>query len=87
MNSNGEVKAGDGALYKIEIVIDPESWANLDVVVKGTDDIPVKNVRVATSDKISYIPPIWLVKEAKDDGSIEVRYSLMDFIVMFYYYK
>ena len=73
LNTNGEVKAGDGALYKIEIVVGAESWANIDIVAKGTDDYPVKNVRLATSGTISYIPPVWLVRNVKEDGEIEVR--------------
>ena len=75
VNTNSKVIQGDGALYQIEVVIDAESWANLDLVVKGGDDYPAKNVRVVTSDKVGYLPPVWLVREDKDDGSIEVNFG------------
>ena len=74
MNTNGEVKAGDGALYKIEIVVGAESWADITTVVKGTDDYPVKNIRLASSGTISYIPPVWLVRNDIEEG-IEVNHA------------
>ena len=75
VNANDQVIQGDGALYRIEVVIDAESWADLDLVVKGGDEYPAKNVRVETSDKIGYLPPVWMVREDKDDGSIEVNFG------------